>query len=204
MRFRICKNIRNFGFFVLKDVCFMSMKKRMLLADAITFLFFIAAVTVTIKTNRPQVMDGPDMINTDTFDFDRTYLTRVYYYKGGSSLGDDYSVRLTIEENDDGSPRTTIRYYELKEIGDDPIEKEVKSGSYVVSNVEEMIEVSGMKEWVNLPDNEVFALDAPSRRFVFEYSDGSEYILSEDKEVPDWNEVEKIVSYIVGCIGIEN
>ena len=182
----------------------MSMKKRMLLADAITFLFFIAAVTVTIKTNRPQVMDGPDMINTDTFDFDRTYLTRVYYYKGGSSLGDDYSVRLTIEENDDGSPRTTIRYYELKEIGDDPIEKEVKSGSYVVSNVEEMIEVSGMKEWVNLPDNEVFALDAPSRRFVFEYSDGSEYILSEDKEVPDWNEVEKIVSYIVGCIGIEN
>ena len=58
-----------------------------------------------------QIMDGPGMIREDTFDFSQKHLSRVYYYRGGGELGDSYSVELTMEEAEDGTPDVKVGYY---------------------------------------------------------------------------------------------
>lgn len=151
------------------------------------------------------VLDGPGMEYEDTFDFSGTWLRRVYYYRGGGENGDSYSVELTFGETRDGRPRALVRYHDRPAHDQKAVEKEIVCTSNVVTGVQEIVDRYSMTDWKDLPETDLFALDAPSMSFTLEYSDGTEIRLGSDLEMPDgaYKAIEEIRSYILMCAGIE-
>ena len=142
-------------------------------------------------------MDGPGMIHEDTFDFNRTHLKRVAYRKFNGESGERLDLEVSISQLEDGSPETIATFYYVPYLDQKETDKEVRSGSYLISNIEEIIENNHMREWTDLPEAEFFALDGPNIWFEYEYSDGSCYSFSNTDEVPDWGAVNQIVDYIM-------
>lgn len=156
------------------------------------------------QKSRDLILDGPGMVYEDHFDFSQTYLSRVYYYKGGSSLGDSSSVELVFSETEDGRPEAIVRYYDQPSHDQKAVEKEVRLNSNVVTGVQDLIDQYGMREWKDLPETDLIALDAPGMWFTYEYSDGTTYELGSDLEMPDgaYEAIQKIRSYVLTCAGI--
>ena len=165
------------------------------------------AVIVLLLTKhyaKNNILDGPDMIREDTFDFSRTYLCRVYYWHGGGSLGDSSSLELTIEPDEEGRPVVQIVSFDQPGAGEKAVEKTVRSSSYVVDGVQDIIDRYGMTEWVDLPPSEEFALDAPTTSLSYEYSDGTSFSIGSDDELPEdgYRAIREIRDYIMTCAGI--
>ena len=152
-----------------------------------------------------QIMDGPGMINEDRFDFTGTYLKRVSYHRGGSSLGDSQSLYLTFGPREDGSPEAVVEYYDRPTHNSMEKRKRVAMGSPVVKGVQEIIDRYRMTEWKDLPKTDIFALDAASMSFTYEFSDGSEYRLGSDLEMPEgaYAAIREIRAYILRYAGIQ-
>ncbi len=166
------------------------------LAAVTLILYFRSSVTV---------LDGPGMVHEDTFDFSGTWLRRVCYYRGGGENGDSYSVELTLAEMEDGRPRALVRYYNRPAHDQKAVEKEIACSSNVVTGVQEIVDRYSMTDWKDLPETDLFALDAPSMSFTLEYSDGTEIRLGSDLEMPDgaYDAINEIREYILLCAGIE-
>ena len=148
-------------------------------------------------------MDGPGMVYEDPFDFNRTYLKRVAYRESNGENGERFDLEVSITQSEDGTPDTTAVFYYVPYLNAKETDKTVKSGSHLISNIEEMIDNNKMREWTDLPEAEFFALDGPDLWFEYEYSDGSYYSLSNTDEVPDWGVVNQIVDYIMLNCGFE-
>ena len=150
------------------------------------------------------ILDGPGMVNNDSFDFSGTYLKRVYYYRGGSSLGDSNTLEMTVNELPDGKGEAVVVYTDRPTHDSKEKQKTVKLGPPVVRGVTEIIERYHMTEWKDLPKTDIIALDAPSLSFTYEFSDGSVYRLGSDLEMPDqaYQAVREILQYIKTCAGI--
>ena len=91
-----------------------------------TVILIVAAVLLVVGCGimlfrflhaKNQIMDGPGMIREDTFDFSQKHLSRVYYYRGGGELGDSYSVELTMEEAEDGTPDVKVAEFKRSSTG---------------------------------------------------------------------------------------
>ena len=169
----------------------------LLLAAGGLFMFFN-------KNKKNLIMDGPEMVYEETFDFSETYLKYFDYRKTNGESGEDVSVELSIIELEDGSPETTVEYFNRPYLGAKEDEKTVKFSCFIIKNVSEMIETSHMKEWTDLPESEYFVLDGPNIRVSFEYSDGTYISFDNNEEVPDWDAVNKIVDYIKMNIGVKD
>ena len=148
-------------------------------------------------------MDGPEMVNEDTFDFDRTYLKRVEYRLFNGESGEQFDLEVSIYPHEDGSPETVVNYYYVPYLNEKATEKTIRFSSFIISNIEEIIERNKMREWTDLPEAEFFALDGPNIWFEYDYSDGTEYSFSNTDEVPDWGVVDQIVDYILQCSNLE-
>lgn len=125
-----------------------------------------------------RIMDGPGMINEEKVKY-------LYYYHGGSSLGDLYRIELqgasfTVEECPGNGMKTKMKTYT------------VDSSFY--SDLDGIIEEYGIKNWTDLPDSEIFALDAATTSLDIRFSDGSSISFSSSKELPEdgWEAVRKI------------
>lgn len=151
------------------------------------------------------VPDGPGMVGEDTFDFSGTWLRRVSYYRGGGENGDSYSVELTLEETEDGRPRTIVRYHDQPYYGARAVDKEIACASNVVTGVQEIVDRYAMTDWKDLPETDLIVLDAPQMSFRLEYSDGTEIRLGDDLEMPEGarEAIREIREYILLCAGIE-
>ncbi|MBQ9909973.1 MAG: hypothetical protein IJM50_00460 [Lachnospiraceae bacterium] len=151
-----------------------------------------------------QIMDGPGMINEDKFDFSKTYLTRVSYYRGGGSLGDSHSLDLTFGPDKDGRPEAVVEYSDQPTHDSKEKHKTVRMGSPVVNGVQEIMDRYRMTEWKDLEKTDLFALDAPSMSFIYEFSDGSRYRLGSDLELPEgaYDAIREIRTYIMRYAGI--
>ena len=170
----------------------------------VVLLAVVGAALIIRHHMENQIMDGPGMINDNYFDFSETYLSRVYYYYGGSELGDSYSVELTIEEDDNGDPDVRVAYYNQPSHDSKAKEKTVRVSPEVITGVQEIIDRYHMTEWTDLPKSDIFALDAPSTSFSYEYSDGTQYRLKDDDEWPEGagTAIREILDYILSSAGI--
>ncbi len=180
-----------------------SIARIVVLIIAAAALAFIGAILYF--RHRVTVPDRPGMVNTDTFDFSGTWLHRVSYYRGGGENGDSYSLELTLEETEDGRPRTVVHYYNLPYHGAKAVEREISCTSNVVTGVQEIVDRYGMMEWKDLPKTDLIALDAPGMSLTLEYSDGTEIRLGSDLEMPDqaYDAIQEIRAYILLYAGIE-
>ena len=176
------------------------------LAVLAAFILLTAAALLLFRFNaKRMIMDGPGMVREDTFDFSSVYLRRVDYSRGGGSLGDSYSLELTMKPDEDGRPDARVEYYERETHSAKPKEKTVRVSSDVVSGVTEIIDRYGMRDWGELPPAEMFALDAPSTRLVCQFSDGTSVVLGSAYEMPEggYDAIREIREYILRCAGIE-
>ena len=147
--------------------------------------------------------DEPNMIYEDTFDFNRTYLKRVAYRKSDGESGEQLDLEVRISQLEDGRPETIVSYYYLPYVNQKETEKEIRFSSFIIKNIEEIMENNHMREWTDLPKSDSIALDEPDICFEYEYSDGSYYSFSNTDEVPDWGAVNQIVDYIRMCCPFE-
>ena len=184
------------------------MKTRLIVPIAVIAVLALAAVVAILIVKhgaRDRILDGPGMVNEDVFDFSGTYLSRVYYWHGASSLGDSTSLELTICPGEEDRPVVTVNYRDLPAVGEKETEKTVHLTSNVIRGVEEIIDRCGMKEWVDLPPAEEFALDAPTTSLTIAYSDGTSVTIGSDDELPEggYAAIREIREYILRCAGIE-
>ena len=167
-------------------------KERNPVSKTLKIILIVAAVLLVVGCGimlfrflhaKNQIMDGPGMIREDTFDFSQKHLSRVYYYRGGGELGDSYSVELTMEEAEDGTPDVKVEYYNQPTHSDKARTKTVRLGSFVITGVQEIIDRYHM---------------------TYGYSDGTVYHLDSGDEWPDgaYEAVQEILSYILTCAGI--
>jgi len=172
----------------------------------IVVLIAAAALLLYRFNAKNRIMDGPDMVREDTFDFSSVYLERMEYYRGGGSLGDSFSLELTMEEGEEGRPDVRVEYYNRPSHDVKAVEKTVRMSSDVVTGVMEIIDRYGMRDWGELPEAEEFALDAPSMRFRCTYSDGSSITAGSGDELPDGGgaAIREIRDYVLRCAGLEN
>lgn len=188
-------------------------KERNPVSKTLKIILIVAAVLLVVGCGimlfrflraKNQIMDGPGMIREDTFDFSQKHLSRVYYYRGGGELGDSYSVELTMEEAEDGTPDVKVGYYNQPTHSDKARTKTVRLGSFVITGVQEIIDRYHMTEWTDLPKSEYVLLDAPTSRLTYGYSDGTVYHLDSGDEWPDgaYEAVQEILNYILTCAGI--
>ena len=183
------------------------MKTKLIVLFAVIAVFAAAAVITLVvlkQTARDRILDGPGMVNEDSFDFSGTYLSRVYYWHGAGSLGDSTSVELTICPGKEDRPVVTVNYCDRPAVGEKETEKTVHLTSNVIRGVEEIIDRWGMKEWVDLPPAEEFALDAPTTSLTVTYSDGTSVTIGSDDELPEGGSaaIFEIRDYILRCAGI--
>ena len=173
---------------------------------ALAFVILLAAAALLLYrfNAKNRILDGPGMVREDTFDFSSVYLRRVDYSRGGSSLGDSFSLELTIKPDEDGRPDVRVEYYERETHSAKPKEKTVRVSSNVVSGVTEIIDRYGLRDWGELPPAEMIALDAPSTRLVCKYSDGTSVVLGSEYEIPGegYDAIREIRDYILRCAGI--
>ena len=177
-----------------------------LAAVCVVVLVTAAALLLYRFNAKNRIMDGPDMVWEDTFDFSGVYLKRMEYYRGGGSLGDSYSLELTIKPDENGRPDVRVEYYNRPSHDAKAVEKTVRVSSNVVRGVMELIDRHGMRDWGELPEAEEFALDAPSMRFTCTYSDGSSITAGSGDELPDGGgaAIREIRDYVLRCAGLEN
>ena len=124
----------------------MSKTMKIILIDAAVLLVVGCGIMLfRFLRAKNQIMDGPGMIREDTFDFSQKHLSRVYYYRGGGELGDSYSVELTMEEAEDGTPDVKVEYYNQPTHSDKARTKTVRLGSFVITGVQ------GMRQPQDLP-----------------------------------------------------
>ena len=171
-------------------------------------LFIIAAVVLLLykHNTKKRILDGLDMVREDIFDFSTVYLKRMEYYRGGGSLGDSYSLELTIKPDEDGRPDVRLEYYDRRSHDAEAVEKTIQLSSNVIMGVMEIIDRYGMRDWDELPPAEEFALDAPSMHFTCEYSNGNSFTVGSDDELPDGGSaaIREIRDYVLRCAGLEN
>ena len=165
-----------------------------------------AAALLLYKFNaKNRILDGPDMVREDTFDFSSVYLRRMEYYRGAGSLGDSFNLELTMEPDENGRPDVRVEYYNRPSHDSKAVEKTVRTSSYVVTGVMEIIDRHGMRDWGELPPAEEFALDAPSMHVTCTYSDGSSIAAGSGDELPDGGgaAIREILDYVLRCAGLE-
>ena len=184
------------------------MRAKTILIIVLLLLIIIAAVVMLLYKHNAKnlIMDGPDMVREDTFDFSSIYLKRMESYRGGGSLGDSFSLNLTIKPDEDGRPDIRLEYYDRRSHDAEAVEKTIQLSSYVIVGVMEIIDRYGMRDWGELPPAEEFALDAPSMHFTCEYSDGSSFTVGSDDELPEGGSaaIREIGDYVLRCAGLEN
>ena len=165
-----------------------------------------AAALLLYKFNaKNRILDGPGMVREDTFDFSSVYLRRMEYFRGAGSLGDSFSLELTMEPDENGRPDVRVYYYNQPTHNDKAVEKTVRVSSYVVEEVMDIIDRQGMRDWGELPEAEEFALDAPSMHFTCTYSDGSSFSAGSGDEIPDGGAaIREIREYVLRCAGLEH
>ena len=144
------------------------------------------------------IMDGPGMVREDHYDFSGTYLTQIFYYRGGSSLGDSRTLEMTVQKVSQDRGEVTVFYSDRPTHNSKETNKTVGVSTSVLSAVDEIMERYRMKEWKDLPETDLIALDAASMRFVYEFSDGTVYSLGSDLEMPD--QAHAAISEILKCI----
>ncbi len=172
------------------------------------FVFLIVSIVVLLLVRHGsgnRIPDSPETIGEDTFDFSQNYLCRIYYWHGAGSLGDSCSLEMTVEPDEDGKPLVRVEYYNQPAAGEKAVEKTVRVSSDAVRDIQEIIDRYGMKEWVDLPPAEFFALDAPSTSLSWEFSDGSSYSIGSGDELPDdgYRAIAEIRQYLMECAGIK-
>lgn len=120
------------------------------------------------------------------YDFDNTDITYLYYSHGGSSLGDSYRIVLSGK---------TIDVEKCIGNGSPIIEKRYRASLEVYLAIEDIVSVNDMKTWVDLPQNEYQALDAPTTYLEIRFKDGTEIDLNSDMQLPQggWKAVRAIV-----------
>lgn len=172
----------------------------------IVVLIAAAALLLYRYSAKNRIMDGPDMVWEDTFDFSSVYLERMEYYRGGGSLGDSYTLELTMRPDEDGRPDVQVYYYNQPSHDARAVEKTVRMSSHVVTGVMEIIDRYGMRDWGELPEADEFALDAPSMRFRCTYSDGSSIRAGSGDKLPDGGgaAIREIRDYVLRCTGLDN
>lgn len=123
-------------------------------------------------------------------------LIQCEFYEGGGM--ENTSIRLTLTRRDGMGDRLTVEERE----GSRATVTEWTASVGALDDLDAYLAaVCPPAVWGTLPDEEFFALDAPSRIVYLQYDDGSEYSLSATKQLPDgcgpivWNVRRFLESY---------
>lgn len=172
------------------------MKKGIIIA--IIVLLVLAAVVFLVKrsaANSPKTPGNP--VGGYTKDStEGLFSFSISSY--GDSLGSTSDLELIRTSDKACSIRLTAREYaNAKEKT-----KKAKGGEELIKSIENIITENGMDKWADLPDSEIFALDAATTVVSYTYA-GKDYSFSSNQEFPEggWQAIRQIEALILARLG---
>ena len=163
----------------------MKKMKWLIVIIAVIAVIVLAGAGIVIGMGRVrnnQVMDGDGMINPKAID-------SFYYYRGGGELNAYYSIllentKLTVESSEGNGCKTYKDNYTV------PYE--------VIDEIQDVIMDSGMRQWKELPQKDIIAMDGETTSVTVNFTDGGSVYFYSDLEVPDggWDAVREVVKIL--------